>query len=120
MQATKYLTVCLGFVAAALMFTPACGGGDDLPDIDCAAVTPPAFADVAALDSCTICHSSTLQGPSRSGAPAGVDYDTYAAAMANAEEGVEEVYADRMPPVGSLNEQDKQDFYAWALCGTPQ
>ena len=111
MKATKYLTVCLGLVTAALMFTPACGGDDDanLPDIDCATVTVPAFADVAAFNTCIGCHSSTLEGASRFGAPVGVDYDNYAAAAANAEEGVAEVYAGTMPPVGSVAEQDKQD-----------
>lgn len=106
---------------ALTTFSAACGGDDgNLPTIDCNAVTPPSFANVAVLDTCTACHSSALSGGARFGAPAGINYDTYAAAVASADDGVSEVYGGTMPPGGSVPEADKQDFYAWALCGTPQ
>lgn len=99
--------------------TAACGG-DDMPAVDCAAVTPPTFANVALFNSCVGCHSAALSGNERFGAPGDVNYDTYAAAVANADHGVHEVESGSMPPVGSVSEADKQDFYAWAMCGTPQ
>ncbi|MGB1012506.1 MAG: hypothetical protein ACPG4T_00115 [Nannocystaceae bacterium] len=98
------------------------GHHDEVPEVDCNAnaSTIPTFAEVAALDNCTTCHASTLSGGDRSGAPVGVDYDSFADAMMNAEHGVIEVEAGRMPIGSSLSEEDKQDFYLWALCGTPE
>lgn len=93
---------------------------DELPEVDCNASTIPTFAEVAAFDNCTTCHASTLSGGDRAGAPVGIDYDTFADAMSNAEHGVIEVDAGRMPIGSSLSEGDKQDFYLWALCGTPE
>lgn len=108
----------LGVIAGACaLFLVACG--DDLPEVDCATVDPLPFSQVTLLVGCTGCHSTTFEAGSRNGAPVGIDYDTYEAAMASAEVGVESVYAGRMPPAGAP-EADKQAFYAWALCGQPQ
>lgn len=110
--------------AALALGTAACDGGGhvhELPEIDCAAVTPPTFANVNLLANCTNCHTSTFTGADRFGAPAGVNYDTYEVAVDNAEHGAAAVYTGFMPPPGGdVTEQDKQDFYAWALCGQPQ
>lgn len=102
-------------LAAALL----AGCEQELPDVDCAPPVP-AFAEVHAFRlSCTTCHSSTLQGPARFGAPPGVDFDTHASAMAHAEHAVRRVFAGEMPPTGRLADADKQDLYRWSLCGTP-
>jgi len=95
-------------------------GNGELPEVDCAASTAPSFSQLAALSSCTNCHSSELSGGDRAGAPVGVDYDTYASAKANAEEGAIEVNAGRMPIGANLSSEDKEEFYLWALCGTPE
>ena len=108
---------------AGLLLVTACGGhGHELPDVDCDAVTVPTYAQLTILEDCTMCHASTLEGGSRNLAPVGVDYDTYEAAVEHGEHGVEEVYEGKMPPagIGNVTEQEKLDFYAWALCGTPQ
>jgi uncharacterized membrane protein len=114
----------------ALLFTalllPACGGepaqAQADPDVDCGAVKVPTFPEVSAFHKCINCHSTTKVESARQGAPAGVDYDTYAAAMANAHAGMEQVYKDLMPPPGyaDLNEAEKNQIYRWASCDTPQ
>jgi hypothetical protein len=40
----------------------------------------------------------------------------------HAEHAVEALYENIMPPagIGNITPQEKQDFYTWALCGTPQ
>jgi uncharacterized membrane protein len=81
------------------------------------------FADVHALSSnCVACHSSSLTGAQRQGAPSGIDYDSYASAAANASEGLEQISAGFMPPVGggSISSADATTFEQWLACGTPQ
>lgn len=98
------------------------GCGEDVPAIDCDTTDVPAYAEVSIWPSCTNCHASTLTGADRMGAPEGVDYDTYEAAVANADAAVEEVAEGKMPyPDGSgVSEEEKQSLYAWVECGTPE
>jgi hypothetical protein len=94
-------------------------GGADLPAVDCAPPVP-TYGMVHAFSlSCTSCHASTLTGASRFGAPAHVNFDTFAAAQPHAENAARRVFAGEMPRTGSLSAADKQDLYRWALCGTP-
>ena len=109
----------------ALLLAPACSddagdGGADLPEVDC--MTVPAFGELALFASCTGCHSTALEPAMRNAAPVGVDYDNYDDAVANAERGVVRVFANTMPPGGAgfIPEADREAFYNWALCGTPQ
>jgi hypothetical protein len=83
----------------------------------------PTYDEVAAFDTCTNCHSSDRMGEARNDAPEEFNFDTYAAAMHEPEEVAHEVFEGAMPPADSgfsLSEEDKQDLYRWALCGTPQ
>ena len=85
--------------------------------------TPVKFADVHALSTnCVACHSSTLSGAQRQGAPSGIDYDSYASASANAAEGLDQISAGFMPPVGggSISTDDVTAFSQWVACGTPK
>lgn len=111
------ITLCSG-----LLLLGACGGEHSLPEVDCDAVTVPTYSELTIIGACTMCHASTLEGGNRNAAPPGIDYDTYQLAMESAEHGAEEVYEGSMPPpgIGNVTEQEKQDYYAWALCGTPQ
>ena len=94
--------------------------GQDLPTVDCAMPAVPSYAVVNAFRlSCTTCHSSTLAGSSRFGAPQDVNFDTYAAALPHAEEAARRVFAGDMPRMGTLSAGDKQVLYRWALCGAP-
>jgi uncharacterized membrane protein len=111
----------------ALLFAalPACDGGgeeEEGPNVDCGAVTVPKFSEITAWSKCTSCHSSTLTGAARAGAPDGINYDNYADARTHAQKGMEEVYEGEMPLPGSpqLSEAEKQQIYNWASCDTPQ
>jgi hypothetical protein len=116
-MSTRTVTLALVLATATLA---ACGG-EDLPTVDCSTPAVPTFSMVNVLTvSCATCHASTLSGAARFGAPVGLDYDTFAAAKANAEEGAAEIFSGSMPPTGGLPEADKQVYYRWALCGTPQ
>ena len=130
---------CAATIALALLIgVPACGDdGDGGPDVDAAvdqdgAIDPtlppvdcidvPGYSEMTVIFYCTGCHSSTNMGAARNGAPPGIDYDNYADAVVHAERGVRQLYAGTMPPGGAENiPQDQKDaFYTWALCGTPQ
>jgi mono/diheme cytochrome c family protein len=94
------------------------GCGSNLPDVDCSGDIPQ-FADVAALQKCSTCHSSQRNGSARNGAPASVNYDTESAARSKADDAASEVNGGDMPPKGSgvtLSDAEKQALYKWALC----
>jgi uncharacterized membrane protein len=99
-----------------------CGGdgGTELPpEVDCASVTVPTYEEVTIWPQCVNCHASTLTGAYRRGAPLGIDYDTYESAKLFAQLGATEVNVGSMPFTGTVTEEQKQSFYAWAMCGTP-
>ena len=105
--------------------TVACSDDDDdLPEVDCDAGPVPTYTEIKTpvFGKCTVCHSSTLTGPQRVDAPADVNFDTYAAAKAEAEEAAEEVNEGEMPPTGfpAPSAAEQQLLYKWALCGTPE
>lgn len=107
-------------LAVALAALGLAGCGQDLPEVDCATPAVPSYAMVHAFSlSCTTCHASTLRGAARFGAPVGVDFDTYEAAVPHAEEAARRVFAGDMPRTGTLAAGDAQVLYRWALCGTP-
>jgi uncharacterized membrane protein len=55
-------------------------------------------------------------------APASINFDTYAAAKAEALKAVDEIESNSMPPAGSpeLTEEEISALKIWATCGTPQ
>jgi hypothetical protein len=74
-----------------------------------------------AANLCVQCHSSTLSGLARNGAPSDVNVDVYESAVMNADLIVREISKGAMPPSGySISEAQKLQVYQWALCGTPQ
>lgn len=88
--------------------------GERAPEIDCATADVKPYAELGpVLANCTQCHSG-------SSAPEGVRYDNYADAAADALRGAAEIADGEMPPGGGMSEADKQAFYAWARCGTPE
>jgi uncharacterized membrane protein len=107
-------------VALALpLMVSACPTGPGPVDVDCEGDVPK-FADVAAFETCVACHDSSKSGGARASAPVGIDFDTFDAAQANADEAANEVEAGTMPPGGGLSEQEKADLITWARCGTPE
>jgi uncharacterized membrane protein len=116
----------LSFALFTALALPVCDSSDDDehgdgPNVDCAAVTTPKFSEMTAWTKCTACHSSSLAAGSRAGAPPGIDFDTYAAAKANAQTAMDEVFHGDMPLPGSpaLSEDEKNQIYNWASCDTP-
>lgn len=109
---------CIFLLVAALGMASACG--EELPEVDCNAITVPTYSQLTVLETCSMCHSSQRTGANRFGAPVGVDFDNYNGARDNSEHAMEEMYEGKMPPPGyEATEQEKQDFYAWAQCGFP-
>jgi uncharacterized membrane protein len=114
------LPLTLHALAVALALTAA-GCSAELPDVDCATPAVPGYAMIDAFTiSCNTCHASTLTGASRFGAPPGIDFDTYEAAVLHAEDAARAVFAGDMPPTARLAAADKEVLYRWSLCGTPR
>jgi hypothetical protein len=104
-----------------------------LPAVDCAKETVPTYAEVTLFKTtCVNCHASTKTGDARKGmgaeaAPAGIDFDTYAAAKTSAISAADELYEDdrgAMPPEDSnlpaATAAEKRQVLVWAKCGTPE
>ena len=117
--------LCAVALFSFLALAPACSsGGEDLPTVDCKSGSIPTYAEIktAGLAKCTTCHSSQVTGAGRVAAPDSVNFDTYAAAKAEAKQAAIEVNEGAMPPAGSPDPSDaeKEALYKWALCGTPE
>lgn len=97
--------------------------GDSKPTVDCNQ-TIPKYSQVAIWPQCVSCHSSQRSGADRKDAPADINFDTYAAAKAAAEEAVGEVNEAAMPPdppeSTNVTNEMRTQLYLWALCGTPE
>ena len=93
------------------------GGGDRCDDA-------PSFSEVTALSQvCVNCHSSTLTGNARNGAPEGYDFDQYESASDKADEIEVLVQSGQMPPTYSgyaLSDAQKSALYLWIDCDTPE
>lgn len=96
----------------------ACSGGG--APVDCKAVTVPKYAEMTAWGKCINCHSSALAGAKRAGAPTGIDFDNYDAAVMDADRALSEVESGAMPPGGGLSGAEKTQIINWASCDTPQ
>src|SRR5262245_499943 len=104
--------LAVGFVAAVDLFGCTTQG---VTTSDCATATVPAFAQLDALQKCTSCHSSTLTGDARSGAPSRINYDSYDAAVANIDHGLREIEEGAMPPSGAetLTADEETSLQLW-------
>lgn len=77
------------------------------------------------LTNCLKCHSSSLSGSNRNGAPPDVNFDTYEAAKAKAGRAVERaVYLKTMPPTNSglpkLDSEQQAAILAWQSGNFPR
>jgi uncharacterized membrane protein len=115
-----------GWIVGVLWLS-ACGSGTadtPLPGDACASDGGPApvYSQVDAFKACVNCHSSALSGSARHDAPAEINFDTYEAAKAHAEDAAQLVQNNAMPPANSkltLTQTEKDDLYRWVQCGTP-
>lgn len=101
-----------------------CGNGSSsgVPSSSCQdAGTVSYAANVSAvlMTYCGSCHSSTLTGAARQGAPTAYNVDTYQSAAAAAQAFSIEIQLGRMPPGGGMPTCDKQLVKTWAEIGAP-
>jgi uncharacterized membrane protein len=120
----RFSSFVLGSLVLGSLAALGCGSSSGTPtNSDCTGTVPKYSQLVTtALGKCTNCHASTLKGDARMAATDNVDYDTYAAAKANASTGASQVQQGLMPFVTApkFTAQEKTDFLKWATCGTPQ
>lgn len=113
----------LVFALALAPLSLAACGDDAEPQVDCNAKAVPKYSEMQSVwAKCTLCHSSTLTDPAaRMAAPTQYNYDTYEAAKAAADIAVDEVQEGAMPrpPADKLTDDEKDQLYRWAACGTP-
>jgi len=108
--------LCASQDAAATDLGPSDAAGNDR--------TPPSCVDYGQVmkpiidNRCTGCHASTRTGTARNGAPAGVDFDTYAGAMVNIAHATYHVIGGQMPPGGGLPENERALWVQWVEQGT--
>ncbi|MBA2321985.1 MAG: hypothetical protein H0V89_12620, partial [Deltaproteobacteria bacterium] len=103
---------------------------DPAPVYDCASseLTWDSWADGFFTTWCTPCHSGTVTGEMRKGAPLRADFDDYAAvayflpaiAIAVAQEDPLDPYPPRMPPGGGVPAATKDLLAEWMACGAPE
>jgi len=113
-----------------LFLVAACGGGKD----NQVPVPGPAGECIDTWESwtsgflrtwCTACHSAQLGTGARYGAPAGIDFDTYAdavllsGAIESAAGPGDGESAPRMPPVGGPTSEERARLVDWIACGMP-
>ncbi len=122
-------------VLACLAVAPGCGDDDedDTPEdeVGCPSggtqLTEQNFGRAFLDTYCTRCHSSTLTGAARNGAPVGFDWDVIAAVRTHAEEMNEEAGANadgsvnREMPLNDPRPSDaeRRQLSEWLACGAP-
>ncbi len=75
-----------------------------------------------ALAVCMQCHSTTLSGAARGGAPSPPNFDTYQEAIQQADNAVARAVGGTMPPAGfaKLSAEQKGALLDWQAAGFPQ
>ena len=69
---------------------------------------------------CTPCHSASVTGEQRNGAPDEVDFDTLEDVRAWSHRIlIQAALSDNMPPAGGLSTTERADLQEWIACGTP-
>jgi uncharacterized membrane protein len=131
---TVHLRTATSIVLLAFGCTDSTGGDsdpsgnstlvDDTSALACSqaqSITWDTYAHGFFLSWCTSCHSSTLPGPKRQGAPVGMDFDTYAGVVEYADKieyravTAEEKYL--MPPIGGPDPKERELLGLWIACG---
>ena len=114
--------MCLGLVSCErVSWLPGtAAAGDSGTEDDCAdAPTWTSFADGFLRTWCTTCHSQHLDLEARSGAPIGVDFDTWQGAFAWSDriEARATGATPTMPPVGLPPDDEVARLAEWLRCG---
>ena len=105
----------------------ACGGDSAdsavVEPVDCAEVTTWSTVGAPFIYTwCTPCHSSTISGADRQGAPEGVSFGGLEDVQAWADRIEVRVFAESnpMPPAGGLSAEELEAVAAWIECGLPE
>lgn len=97
---------------------------DPNSDTDGSITTPVTFSDdvdVILATQCSSCHSSSLSGGARNGAPSGLDWDVYSSAAAQSDRIFARASAGTMPPSGDDVPADEVAvLQAWDEQGAPE
>ena len=120
----------LSAALSACAFAALCGCGEASQEVQCETVLEQAVtysADVQPLfeAKCNYCHNHEKTGVEREGAPVGVDYTTYAAAVVNALGALDEARSETMPPSCEAcppvpNSEQTNLLCNWIKQGTPE
>lgn len=106
-------------VTAVLLLAVACGDKlDAVQETECAQdqaeVTYEGQVKAILDEHCTSCHSSSVSGNARSGAPSGVDLDTYQSLLPLAEQANTRIQNETMPPGSNkVPASQKSVFMCW-------
>lgn len=93
---------------------------DPVPDVsECESPTWEDFAQGYVRTWCTPCHTSSLAGADRHGAPEGIDFDRWSQVYDWRERIAVRATGDGadMPPVGGVDPADVERFGRWLACG---
>lgn len=113
-----------GWLGLALALGACSGAGDDSGG-DCDR-SPPlswhSFGQGFMGKHCTGCHSSLLPDSHREGAPASVNFDTYADVVAQADRIAARALGDEptMPPGGGPSAEEQALLAEWLRCGVAE
>jgi hypothetical protein len=80
----------------------------------------PRYSQLIAVPGCVTCHSSTLVGEARAGAPSPINFDTHENAKQSAVVGLFALERGTMPPEGALSEEAVLQWETWSSCGRPE
>jgi hypothetical protein len=110
-------------LAALALALAGCGGTSKRMD-QCAGA--PTFATVVfpnvVMPKCLPCHSMTVMGTNRMGAPVGLDFDTYDLVKPNIEMFADAITSGLEPPMSSgitTTKADRSAVITWRMCNFP-
>jgi mono/diheme cytochrome c family protein len=112
MKVASFLVLGIALAACGEKADPG-GPGDDDIDVDGGEVTYAEDIKPMLDSNCISCHAAALNGADRNGAPLGVDFDTYTAAVDSGEQANTRIKAGTMPPSGPLSGEEMSLFQAW-------
>ncbi len=107
---------------AVLLAVLGCGGG---ANVDFCTDAPTFSRDIRPTiveEKCIQCHSSSLVGSARAGAPADLNFDTFESTQASLEVFADAISSGREPPMGLnppiLTTAEERDRVSkWRMCG---
>jgi hypothetical protein len=108
-------------IAATLLIGVGCGAPRQAEPFECPPDdSVPRYSELTAIPTCIACHSSSLTGAARNGAPAPINYDTAEGAGRASLVGLSAMERGAMPPGGPPDQSEIDQWKVWAECGKPE